>query len=111
MKTVVGIYAPGVQSFKDENTGKWVDYDTVIMSYISDEIPENLVGVYHGVRAFEKRMSGLKVKLVGADNWNDILGCEIVIDKVENLKGKEEINRVIVVGAPAENKANETKKS
>lgn len=95
MNKAVGIYAPGLQTFKD-NDGKTVEYDNVFLSYVTDEIPENLIGAYNGVRAQEEKFTRSSVKLIGLNDWSEIVGHEFEFGYSKNLKGQIKINKVFV---------------
>ena len=109
MNKVVGVYQTGSQSAVID--GAAVVYDNIYISYITDEIPDNLVEGYSGCRAIEEKIRRNDVKLVGlqTDDWSQLIGCEIDFGYVKDLKGKLKINKVLVQGTSIDDK-NKTKK-
>lgn len=110
MKRIVGVYQSGAGEFKDDE-GKLVKYDSIILWYESDEVPENMKGKFAGVLPHKERFKRSDVQTFGVpfDDWYDLVGAEVEFLYMRDKEDQLKINGVLVQSMSCDNKSNPKK--
>ena len=78
MLKVIGGYLTGEKS--SEINGKLVEWDNVVLNCITDDIPDDkLAGGFFGVHAEEIKLKRKTVKMIGFNDWSELVGKEIAV--------------------------------
>lgn len=63
MKKVLGVYQSGEGEFVDKKTGQLVTYDSIMIWYVTDEIPANISDRVNGSIAYCEKLKRKEVRL------------------------------------------------
>ena len=105
MNRVLGVYQTGRNSFVD-GKGNVVEYDNIMISYETDEIPDSMDGHYVGTIVYRERFKRGSVVLKGLDteDWFELVGCEVEFGYKKDKKEENVLNKVIVMSKPFDDK-------
>lgn len=107
MNKVVGVYQTGAKT--QVINGSAVSYDNIILHIVTDEIPENMIEGFSGSYTKDVKLKRSVARLVGCQNWFDLVGCDVEFGVTIGAKGPQ-INRVYVQDNPFDNKKSDKEK-
>ena len=106
MNKVVGVYQTGAKT--QVINGSAVSYDNIILYIVTDEIPDNMIEGFNGSFVRDVKLKRSVARLVGANNWSDLVGQDVEFGVSITAKGVQ-INRVFVQNPLDNNKSNKEK--
>ena len=108
MNKVVGVYQTGSRT--QVINGSAVSYDNIVLHIVTDESPENMIEGFNGSYTKDVKLKRSVARLVGCDNWFDLVGREVEFGVTIGSKGPQ-INRVFVQDNPFDDKKQTKKES
>lgn len=101
MYKVVGVYQTGARTTVIQ--GNAISYDNIILHVETDDVPENMAEGFVGLYTKDIKLKRAVAKLVGADDWFHLVGCEVDFGVTITSSGPQ-INRVFVQNNPFDDK-------
>lgn len=102
MKKVLGVYQSGEGEFVDKNTGQLITYDSIMIWYVTDEIPANISDRVNGSIAYCEKLKRKEVRLLNSPSgdWFDLVGAEVEFLYSKDKDGNPKISGVFVQEIP-----------